>query len=453
MKRLTIFNYTGEVLVCQSGLEGKRELLVIPHSLCKATTISKYHRTLTLTTPDPCEIDKEGWIIKPDVFTIRLPMALGAAWKVVDVCYNCPWRIYRSRVSRKHHKLLILRRRDLSSFLAEMPDSLPLSSLLLPGTHDTMAFYGWPISQCQSLRAPLAVQLQSGIRMLDIRLAVVDSRLIAYHGLYPQRASFQQILATIRDFLTAPRTSRETLVMSIKQEDFEKTPPRLFSQLVHEEIMHGPGGRDMWFLDNRIPLLGEARGKIVMFSRFGGDGSGWEGGLEGLGIHPTAWPDSEKLGFAWQCKNTLVRTHDWYNIPSFLSIPEKTALATQILLPPPNDPPFPTLAITFFSASSFPLAFPPTVALGFGWPKLGFGVEGVNGRVGTWIIDMLSSGSAGKLQSSSERAGKDKARDIRLRGWALLDFFEHPENNAVVPLLVECNFRGREKGEEGWPLS
>ncbi|KAI0948706.1 hypothetical protein AcV7_009376 [Taiwanofungus camphoratus] len=324
--------------------------------------------------------------------------------------------------------------------------------LTLPPSR-SMAFYGWPISQCQSLRAPLAVQLQSGIRMLDIRLAVVDSRLIAYHGLYPQRASFQEILATIRDFLTAPRTSRETLVMSIKQEDFEKTPPPLFSQLVHEEIMHGPGGRDMWFLDNRIPLLGEARGKIVMFSRFGGDGSGWEGGLEGLGIHPTAWPDSEKLGFTWQCKNTLVRTHDWYNIPSFLSIPEKTALATQILLPPPNDPPFPTLAITFFSASSFPLAFPPTVALGFGWPKLGFGVEGVNGRVGTWLIDMLSSGSAGKLQSSSERAGKDKARDIRLRGWALLDFFEHPENNAVVPLLVECNFRGREKGEEGWPLS
>lgn len=98
MKRLTIFNYTGEVLVCQSGLEGKRELLVIPHSLCKATTISKYQCTLTLTTPDPCEIDKEGWTIKPDVFTIRLPMALGAAWKVVDVCYNCPWRIYRSRV-------------------------------------------------------------------------------------------------------------------------------------------------------------------------------------------------------------------------------------------------------------------------------------------------------------------------------------------------------------------
>lgn len=45
------------------------------------------------------------------------------------------------------------------------------------------------------------------------------------------------------------------------------------------------------------------------------------------------------------------------------------------------------LNITYFSAASFPLAFPPTIAKGFGWPKWGFGVEGVNGRVGKWLLD------------------------------------------------------------------
>ena len=35
--------------------------------------------------------------------------------------------------SRKHHLLLILPRRDLASFLSDFPDSLPLSSMLLPG--------------------------------------------------------------------------------------------------------------------------------------------------------------------------------------------------------------------------------------------------------------------------------------------------------------------------------
>ena len=174
-----------------------------------------------------------------------------------------------------------------------------------------MAFYGWPISQCQSLDTPLAAQLASGIRVLDIRLAVKDNRLMAYHGPYPQKASFQEILTIIHAFLTAQKTKSETVVMSIKQEDFATVRSELFSKLVHDEIASGPGGRAMWYLDNRVPTLGEVRGKVVMFSRFGGDGEGWEGGLEGIGIHPTTWPDSEREGFSWECKNTVVRTHDW----------------------------------------------------------------------------------------------------------------------------------------------
>lgn len=188
-----------------------------------------------------------------------------------------------------------------------------------------MAMYGWPVSQCQSLATPLAVQLQSGIRVLDIRLAVVDGRLIAYHGVYPQRATFQSILLDVHDFLTAPTTSRETVVMSVKQEDFAKVNWTVFSKLFQEEIFGGPGGKDIWFLENRIPLLGEVRGKVILFSRFGGDGTGWDGGLEGLGIHPTTWPDSAKDGFTWECKDTLVRTHDWYvsRLSSAVSTPRR----------------------------------------------------------------------------------------------------------------------------------
>lgn len=98
--------------------------------------------------------------------------------------------------------------------------------------------------------------------------------------------------------------------MSIKQEGFAATPDPIFSRLVREEIFAAPGGRDMWFLQNRVPRLGEVRGKIAMFSRFG-DGIGWEGGMEGLGIHPYTWANSEKLRFTWQCKNTIVQMHDW----------------------------------------------------------------------------------------------------------------------------------------------
>lgn len=141
-----------------------------------------------------------------------------------------------------------------------------------------------------------------------------------------------------------------------------------------------------------------------------------------------------------------------YNIPSFLHIPEKTQLATENLLLPPEYPASPVLNISFFSAASFPLAFPPTVAKGFGWPNIGLGVEGVNGRLGTWLLDQLSSdgtNTVGQDVAKTDRPEKATSANVRIRGWAMLDFYSEPES--VVPLLVECNFRGRISGEEGWP--
>lgn len=177
-----------------------------------------------------------------------------------------------------------------------------------------MALYGWPVYQCQAATTPLSMQLTDGIRVLDIRLSIKDGQLFAYHAQFPQSASFQSILVDLHAFLTCPMSARETVIVSIKQEDYDVNSPEVFSTLVREEIEAGPGGIGMWFLENRIPTLGEVRGRVVMFSRFG-DGAGWEGGLEGMGIHPTTWPDSAKEGFTWTCKDVLVRTQDWSVTP------------------------------------------------------------------------------------------------------------------------------------------
>ena len=174
-----------------------------------------------------------------------------------------------------------------------------------------MAFYGWPVSQCQSTDTPLLVQLVSGIRVLDIRLSLIKGKLLSYHSTYPQRTPFLKILSDLHAFLTSPISSRETLVVSIKQENYADVGAIEFSMAVRRDILQGPGGLDMWFLENRIPRLGEVRGRAIMFSRFGADGTGWDRGLEGMGIHPTRWPDSAKEGFTWELKGTLVRTPDW----------------------------------------------------------------------------------------------------------------------------------------------
>ncbi|KAJ6497237.1 PLC-like phosphodiesterase [Mycena vitilis] len=362
---------------------------------------------------------------------ITLSGTRGASWKPVSVPEDCLWRIYLCKVARKHRKLVVIPRRNLPSFLSALPDDLILSDLLLPGTHDTMAFYGWPFSQCQSISTPLDVQFQSGIRVLDIRLTDVNGRLIAYHGAYPQKTSFQDILISVHNYLTSPEGSRETIVMSIKQE----APSSIFPQLVHDEIFTGAGGRDMWFFESRIPKLGEVRGKVVLFSRFG-NGEGWEGGLDGMGIHPTYWPDSKKKGFTWMCNNTVVRTNDWYHVPSFLSIPEKVSLATGVLQSRQSDQPGRVLPISYFSASSFPLAAPQTVSQGFGWPSWGLGVEGVNSRIGKWALDRLSEAS-------------ESDEEPHLHGWTFMDYYEEPQN-ALVPLLVEFNFRGRMANKKRW---
>jgi 1-phosphatidylinositol phosphodiesterase len=176
------------------------------------------------------------------------------------------------------------------------------------GTHDTMSFYGWPISQCQTplTSNPLLHQLQSGIRILDIRLSIIDGKLISFHGLYPQRTPFTSILATLYQFLSTDEGGGKTecVVVSIKQED---TASPLFTSLIHSEIDASQGGKDLWYTEsNRIPTLGEVRGKCVLFSRFG------DPVRHRLGIHPDRWPDSRKEGFEWDCGGTLVRVSDWY---------------------------------------------------------------------------------------------------------------------------------------------
>ncbi|KAG8678674.1 hypothetical protein FRC09_019653 [Ceratobasidium sp. 395] len=235
---------------------------------------------------------------------------------------------------------------------------------------------------------------------------------MAYHGVAPQRTSFSAILHTLHRFLQD--RPRECVVVSLKQEDFAKTPWWVFSRCVREEIERGSGGIDMWWLNNRIPMLGEARGRCVMLSRFGGEGQGWDRGLEGMGIHPTEWPDSAREGFEWYLKGTTVRTHDWYNIPSLLSLPEKAALCIQNLVPTLTDPP--TLGITYLSAAGGALSLPPFCALGFGWPSWGLGVEGMNSRVARWLLGRLTASSLSADKERDRWSIQSDASDTRLLG-------------------------------------
>ena len=115
-----------------------------------------------------------------------------------------------------------------------------------------------------------------------------------------------------------------------------------------------------------------------------------------------------------------------------------------MLLPPAGGYTQPTLNIAFFSAASFPLALPPVVAKGFGWPAWHLGVEGINTRLGHWLLDQLAASVTTCTSTSiSTNAGTDNSQSQSQsqipRGWVFMDFFTTP--GGLAPLLIECSFR------------
>jgi 1-phosphatidylinositol phosphodiesterase len=102
--------------------------------------------------------------------------------------------------------LLLYPVRDSRSFLSSLPDSALLSSLSLPGTHESLAMHGWPVSQCQS--AALTAQLNAGVRFLDVRLALKveqgEERLLAFHGPTEQFRELGEVLTELYAWLDGP---------------------------------------------------------------------------------------------------------------------------------------------------------------------------------------------------------------------------------------------------------
>ncbi|KAI1784240.1 hypothetical protein LXA43DRAFT_229867 [Ganoderma leucocontextum] len=145
--KLTVFNGTDEHLsfsqqsrsssksLPDTPLVGESDLAIPPHASA-TTTVSRTSLTFRVNSL-VMEKGKTGSAAVMSGLQAALPLKLGAKWNSVRASSDIPWRIYSSKISKGHYKLSVFPQRNLASFLSGMPDSLPLSSLLLPGTHDT----------------------------------------------------------------------------------------------------------------------------------------------------------------------------------------------------------------------------------------------------------------------------------------------------------------------------
>lgn len=160
------------------------------------------------------------------------------------------------------------------NWMAEIPDNIPLNKLSIPGTHDTGALYGGRI--CETQGWTIKEQLDTGIRFFDIRCRRAGNVFAIHHGFCFQNIYFGGVMEDVANFLA--KSPGETILMRVKEEHFPISGSDSF-QKIWNRYLGKYGSLFMPDLGNRIPQLGEVRGKVVVLrnAAFEGFGIPYEG--------------------------------------------------------------------------------------------------------------------------------------------------------------------------------
>ncbi|MFJ9677750.1 phosphatidylinositol-specific phospholipase C [Streptomyces sp. NPDC101194] len=149
-------------------------------------------------------------------------------------------------------------------WMSGIPDATALQRLTIPGSHDSGARYGGPWTECQN--TTIAEQLNSGLRFLDVRCRVTGGSFAIHHGASYQNLMFGDVLGACWDFLAERPT--ETVLMRVKQEYSEESDAAF--RAVFDDYLDVRGWRPLFHIDAALPVLGAARGKVVLLADNGG---------------------------------------------------------------------------------------------------------------------------------------------------------------------------------------
>lgn len=183
---------------------------------------------------------------------------------------------------------------DHQNWMQQLDDTLPLWSLSIPGTHDSCTQYcTFPIIFCCQ-NTSIAEQLEHGFRFLDIRLSFHNDQMYAVHGKsdcktsHGQLLTFDSVVDNCLSFLKAH--PGETILMSIKKDRSYPSEPEDFHRILLEKYYEV--NPQSWYIQNRTPILKEARGKIVLLRRY----SLFNPPIytdQNSGLNFSIWPDQE----------------------------------------------------------------------------------------------------------------------------------------------------------------
>lgn len=216
--------------------------------------------------------------------------------------------------SDEKHANIFDRSTESTDWMANVPDDALLSTVNIPGTHDTGTKYGfgddhalsesWSATRCQNLF--FEEQLQVGVRSFDIRCNAMKtaaqkasaSDVSIIHG----SAAFyctdkDGLIMTLKEILDVSiaflkQHSKETVVLMVKPDDGS------VDGLVYALSQYIAANKDYFYSGGDIPSMGEARGKIVLLRRFAIDTEVYNPGesiTKTLGFDISDW-DTYKYG-------------------------------------------------------------------------------------------------------------------------------------------------------------
>lgn len=255
-----------------------------------------------------------------------------------------------------------------SRWMADVRDDTTLSSLSIPGTHDTMT-YGMVDNeklQCQNWN--LSMQMEAGVRYFDIRARLEDDELRIYHANGFTGFTYTDVLLAMFSFLD--RNPSEAIIMRLKEEGKPigdkntKTFEEAFNYYRHESTQTADGAEKHLFLYDRItplPTLGELRGKIFLLQEF-------------------RTVDEKPYGLDWDGDQMVLE--DYWIIPDIYHLSDKwTAIRSALEEAAQASPDNKVLYISHTSASVGVL--PIEAAAG----PLNRTIAGMNDMTGQWLKD------------------------------------------------------------------
>jgi len=201
-----------------------------------------------------------------------------------------------------------------NNWMSMINDFTLISEISLPGTHDSAAINVWTRTPYATQSQSITKQLESGIRILDIRLKVKQTgtsfEFITCHGNLGsslglnEYQSFKSVLDECNSFLG--NSNMETIVMLLKVDDWSTTTNKTAARTALADILN-KNPTSMFTPDN-LPLK-DLRNKIYFINRINNDCN--------LGT-PLNWNDNTKgltLSIISGKRNYEVYVQDNYDAP------------------------------------------------------------------------------------------------------------------------------------------